>query len=50
MHEKIKTEHSVKLEVNVKGADNLNSEQIKKIAQETFDKTFSILTDEIEFA
>lgn len=45
-----KTEHNIKLEVDLKGADNLNTAQITELIQKEFGKTFSILIDEMEFA
>ena len=45
-----KTEHNIKLEVDFKGTENLSKEEIKKIAQETIDKSFSTITDELVFS
>lgn len=45
-----KTEHSIKLEVDFKGTENLSKEEIKKIAQEAIDKSFSTITDELVFS
>lgn len=45
-----KTEHLIKLEVDFKGTENLSKEEIKKIAQETIDKSFSTITDELAFS
>lgn len=45
-----KTEHSIKLEVDFKGTENLNKEEITKIAQEAINKSFSTITDELVFS
>ena len=45
-----KTEHSIKLEVDFKGTENLSKEEVKKIAQEAIDKSFSTITDELVFS
>lgn len=45
-----KTEHNIKLEVDFKGTENLSKEEIKKIAQEAIDKSFSTITDELVFS
>lgn len=45
-----KTEHNIKLEVDFKGTESLSKEEIKKIAQEAIDKSFSTITDELVFS